>query len=125
MSISKYFGTPADPQGAPLYWSDMETFPFRGPPPTMLKGEEIEQIPQVYDAKAIILTLPDDIDRYQDIIDHCANGAWYLRHEKLEFDPTTKKYTAFLSWLEIYRQTPASKTGWEVMRNAYRRSEME
>lgn len=125
MSISKYFGTPQDSEGTPLYWNAAEDFPFRGLPPTMLKKDEIEQIPQVYDAKAEVLTLPADLKRYQEIIDHCANGAWFLRHEMFEYDKESKTYTVFMSWLEIYRQTPTSKAAWEAMRHAHQQSDSE
>lgn len=120
MSLSKYFGQATDSAGAPLYWENIENFPFRGPPPSMLKGDEIEKIPEVYDAKATILTLPDDVEKYQDIIDHCANGIWFLRHEKFEYDKETKKYTVLLSWLEIYREMPKNSRSKEVFRDAYK-----
>jgi hypothetical protein len=124
MSISKYFGLPQDPQGAPLYWNEADTIPFRGLPPNMLKGDEIEQIPRVYDAKAEVLVLPQDIVRYQEIVDHCANGAWCLRHEKFEYDASNKTYTVFMCWLEMYRQAPSNKSAMERMRDDYRNEQL-
>lgn len=118
---SKYFGETADPQGAPLWWGTDEV-PFRGAPPTMLQGDEIDEIPVVVDAKVAILTLPGDEKRYQEVIDRCANGAWILRHEKVDFDPTTGKYRVFLVWLEKYKQTPMSTAAWDAVEkyNEYR-----
>jgi hypothetical protein len=98
MSISKYFGLPQDPQGAPLYWNEADTIPFRGLPPNMLKGDEIEQIPRVYDAKAEVLVLPQDIVRYQEIV--------------------------FMCWLEMYRQAPSNKSAMERMRDDYRNEQL-
>jgi hypothetical protein len=120
MSISKYFGTPSDSSGKPLFWSPQDDYPFRGTPPSLLKKEEMDQIPIVYDAKAAVLQLPDEIEKYQDVIDRCANGLYILRHEKFEYDQTSKKYTVFLSWLEVYGQTPTSQSAWEAIKNANR-----
>jgi hypothetical protein len=121
--LSKYFGTPMDPSGKPLFWGEPGEFPFRGMPPTMLKGDEIEDIPLVYDAKSELLELPKDQQRYNEIIDHCANGWWQLRHEKF-FDMNAEKgtLTVFLAWLEIYGETPNNKSAWEAMRNVQRRT---
>lgn len=118
--LSKYFGTPKDSDGNPLYWSNPDSFPFRGMPPTMLKGDEIEQIPLVFDAKSELLELPRDQKRYDEIIDHCANGWWHLRHERF-IDLTSKdpeRILVFMAWLEVYGETPQGKSAWEAIKNA-------
>lgn len=120
--LSKYFGTPQDPSGNPLFWGEPGGFPFRGMPPTMLKGDEIENIPLVYDAKSQLLELPKDQKRYDEIIDHCANGWWHLRHEKFfDFDGTKGTMMVFVAWLEIYGENPNNKSAWEAMRDVYAR----
>lgn len=116
MGMSKYFGQRKDSNGSPLSWSGPDNFPFRGIPPTMLKNDEADQIPLVYDAKVKILTLPGQEKEYEEIVDRCANGWYQLRHERIDWNPTEGKYTIFLQWLEIYGEIPVGKSAWENMR---------
>ncbi len=117
--LSKYFGTSHDAEGNPLFWSKPGNYPFRGIPPAMLKGEEMDQIPLVYDAKSELLQLPKDQKRYDEIIDHCANGWWQLRHERfIERSDQPGTLGVFLAWLEIYGETPQGKSAWEAIKNA-------
>lgn len=109
--LSKYFGTPNDSEGNPLFWGEPGNFPFRGANPPLLKGDEIDQIPLVYDAKSALLELPRDQKRYDEIVDHCANGWWQLRHEK--FFERDDKILVFMAWLEIYGEIPKTKSAWE------------
>lgn len=112
--LSKYFGTPSDPQGQPLHWGELGNFPLRGHVPPMMKAEEAEKIPLVCDAKSALLELPADEVRYNEIIDRCANGWYQLRHEKfIERTDKPGTLTVFLAWLEIYGEVPTSKSAWE------------
>lgn len=120
--LSKYFGTRNDSSGNPLYWDQPGNFPFRGTPPTMMKSDEMDQVPLVYDAKSALLELPADQEKYDQIIDHCANGWYQLRHEKfLENKEKPGTLSVFLSWLEVYGELPTSKSAWEAMKNDNKR----
>ncbi len=114
MSLSKYFGEASDSQGTPLWWGAEDEPPFRGMPPTMLKGDEIDEIPVVYDAKVAVFMLPGQEAEYQRVIDRCSNGAWKLRFEKVDYDESSGKYRILISWLEIYKQTPMSRAAWDA-----------
>lgn len=104
--LKKYFDEATDSQGNPLTWpGTVDNFPFRGPPGT-LKQEEFEQIPIVYDAKIDIFELPADKEKYEYIIDKCANGKYILRHEKIDYDNEKKCYRILLSWLEVFGESP-------------------
>jgi len=120
VAIAKYFGAKTDSSGNPLFWpGTIDGFPFRGASPGMLKAEEYENITHVYDAKAAILYLPDDLERYQSIIDHCVNGWYQLRHERfLDYDTDKKAWPVFINWLEIYGHTPPPKHPYEAETNA-------
>ena len=118
--LSKYFGTREDSSGNKLFWSQHGEYPFRGNPPAMMKDEEFEQIPLSYDASSELIELPKDQKRYDEIIDHCANGWWQLRHERFiehtKEDPP--RLMVFVAWLEIYGEIPGNKSPWENIKNA-------
>jgi hypothetical protein len=88
----------------------------------MMKSDEMDQVPLVYDAKSALLELPADQEKYDQIIDHCANGWYQLRHEKfLENKEKPGTLSVFLSWLEVYGELPTSKSAWEAMKNDNKR----
>lgn len=114
-SLSKYFSQSNDSFGNKLWWpGTLDGYPFRSTaPPQPMKQEEFEKIPLVYDAKVAVLELPRDNDKYVEILDKCANGWYQLRHERIDYDSTKDVYRIFLQWLEIYGETPTTKSAFE------------
>lgn len=115
-SISKYFGTKTDSLGNPIFWGHPSDFPFRGDLPPMLKGDEYDKIPLVYDAKSAWLDIPKDQERYDSIIDHCANGWWQMRHERF-YEGKDGTLKVFLAWLEVHGEVPNSKSAWDSLKH--------
>ena len=112
---AKYRSLSHDASGQPIVWPGTpEGFPFRGEVKAPVKQQEWEETPHEFDVHTEVLTLPGQMERYDEILDKVANGLWLLRRETPpSYNPTTGTYHVMITWLEPYGTPPTPRSRYD------------
>lgn len=86
--------------------------PFRGPVPHLRESDPEYRQPQTgHQAKVEILDLakPDDLTKYQDIIQMTVNGFAEIGLEDQRYDEATKNWRVLIRWYKLFSYMPKSR----------------
>lgn len=90
-------------KGEPFVFPGFEGHPFRGKIPDLKKTDRAQ--PQVgYEGHAFVFHLsnPKHLDYYERLFHMAYNGRAQIGMDRVDFDPKTGKYTAFVRWAFIF-----------------------
>jgi hypothetical protein len=102
---------PQSPQGWVLQYPGVDGVPFRGPSQTSLTQAEYENLDLVRDAKAriFILTDPNDLWLYNQIIDAAAKETVVITKQMVQWSDVKQTFVAFVHWEELFYELPNAR----------------
>lgn len=104
-----------DPHGVlslPNVFPGFNNVPFRGPVPALKENDPEHKQPQVgvqAHAAVLVTTNPEDMKRYEEIMQVIGNGYGQLGAEERQYDDSIKGWRIFIRWWALYSYVPKGR----------------
>lgn len=109
----KYFGQ-QDPElhGGPVTWpGTLDGFPILGRFNGDLKQEEYEDLTNVAQFRCETFRTwdPESMERLAKVMDHAANGQFFVQRRLEHYDEQEKGWRIYLEWVQVYGLAPRGR----------------
>jgi hypothetical protein len=98
--------------GAPNVFPGFNGVPFRGPVPDLKENDPEHKQPQVgvqAHVEVLVTNKPEDMARYEEIMQTIGNGFGQLGAEERQYDDSIKGWRIFVRWWALYSYVPKGR----------------